>query len=83
MSHDRLCTVSRTVQLGADVVYDPVSWHCWLAGERERRQPTVTFSMVTSLLGAPPPAGCAPSLPSAAIASMVSRPASSMVPKTV
>jgi putative redox protein len=25
MSHDRLCTVSRTVQLGADVVYDPVS----------------------------------------------------------
>ncbi|MFC7724309.1 OsmC family protein [Nocardioides sp. GCM10028917] len=25
MSHDRLCTVSRTVQLGADVTYDPVS----------------------------------------------------------
>nr|WP_300053455.1 OsmC family protein [uncultured Nocardioides sp.] len=25
MSHDRLCTVSRTVQLGADVVCDPVS----------------------------------------------------------
>jgi putative redox protein len=25
MSHDRLCTVSRTVQLGADVVHDPVS----------------------------------------------------------
>lgn len=25
MSRDRLCTVSRTVQLGADVVYDPVS----------------------------------------------------------
>ena len=25
LSHDRLCTVSRTVQLGADVVYDPVS----------------------------------------------------------
>ena len=24
MSRDRLCTVSRTVQLGADVVYDPV-----------------------------------------------------------
>lgn len=25
MSRDRLCTVSRTVQVGADVVYDPVS----------------------------------------------------------
>ena len=25
MSRDRLCTVSRTVQLGEDVVYDPVS----------------------------------------------------------
>ena len=24
MSRDRLCTVSRTLQLGADVVYDPV-----------------------------------------------------------
>ena len=55
-------------------------------GRRLRRaeaQPTVTFSMVTSSLGAPPPAGLAPSLPSAAIASMVSRPASSIVPKTV
>ena len=71
-TRDRLCTVGRTVQLGAARLP---------ARRRLTRQPTAADSIVTwSPAG---PSGAPPATPASATSRTTSRPASSMVPNVV